>query len=143
MKHRFIVPGPPVGYKTTTVRGKWSADFQKYASYAKFVRMCARRAGIKLPLFANEESPLFIKTIAYFKNRVHCDPGNVQKGICDALFYDEFGANNVLGKKRRSRKGDDKFTGGSFPPPRYDKKNPRVVVVIKNYKAKEKKDVTR
>jgi len=142
MKCKFVVSGPPVGYTATTTRGKWNADFQKYANYAKFVRACALRAGIKLPLFASEKKPLIIKTIAYFPNRRHCDPGNVQKGICDALFYDEFGINDVPAKKRRSRKGNDKFTGGSFPPPRYDKKNPRVIVIIKSYKMKEEKNAS-
>lgn len=142
MKHRFIVPGRPVGYTATTHYGKWNQSFRKYAAYAKLVRECAREAGIKLPLGATEKHPLIVKTIAYFPNRVHCDPGNVQKGVCDALFYDEAGVmTRKKGKKkakRRTKKGDDKFTGGAFPPPRYDKDNPRVIVIIKDYIPKHK-----
>lgn len=82
-----------------------------------------------------------IRTISYFKNGVHADPGNVQKGVCDALFYDqEKAAMAKLKGKRGTAKGDDKYTGGSFPPPRYDKDNPRVIVIIEDYVSKEKKD---
>lgn len=103
----------------------------------------AKKSGIKLPLKATKDRPLMIRTISYFKNGVHPDPGNVQKGVCDALFYDaEKAARAKLkGKKGRSTgKGDDKYTGGSFPPPRYDKDNPRVIVIIEDYVPKEKKD---
>jgi len=96
--------------------------------------MYARIAGIKLPLRSTKDRPLMIRTIAYFKDGIHPDPGNVQKGVCDALFYDD---QKVLGKK--TRKGDDKYTGGSFPPPRYDKENPRVVVIIEDYVPKRRK----
>lgn len=105
------------------------------------VQRDARASGIKLPLIATKERPLMIRTISYFKNGVHPDPGNVQKGICDALFYDEEKAAvaKVRGKKSTG-KGDDKYTGGSFPPPRYDKSNPRVIVIIEDYVPKDKKD---
>jgi len=144
---RFVVPGKPVGYIATTSRGKWTKEYQKFAEYAGIVRQYARAAGIQIPLRATKERPLIIKTIAYFENGVHCDPGNVQKGIVDALFYDEEKAAlakmaRKAGKKTRkgrgTGKGDDKHTGGAFPPPRYDKKNPRVVIIIKPYKRKKK-----
>lgn len=146
-KFRFVVPGPPVGYIATTKRGKWTKEYLKYAQYAKTVRMLAKASGLPIPLVATKERPLIIKTIAYFKNGVHCDPGNVQKGIVDALFYDEEKAalakmaRKAGRKPRKGRgtgKGDDKHTGGAFPPPRYDKENPRVVVIIKTYKPKSK-----
>lgn len=127
---RFVIPGKPVGYVATTRRGKWKPEYQRFAEYAKHVRMCARAAGIHIPVVSTKRMPLTIRTIAYFPNGVHCDPGNVQKGVVDALFYDE-------GKTRGRRKGDDKYTGGSFPPPLYDKENPRVVVIIKDYERKE------
>ena len=135
---RFIIPGKPVGYTATTRNGKWCAGYRKFAEYAKFVRERARRAGIKLPLECSEENPLMINIIAYFPNRRHCDTGNVQKGICDALFYDEVGAmTNKNKKRRRTKKGDDKYTGGLFLPPRYSK-TPRAVVIIREYKRKGK-----
>lgn len=132
-KVRFVVPGKPVGFKTTTTGGKWNRDYGKYVDYKRVVERCAIRAGISLPLVATKDRPLTIRTISYFKDGRHPDPGNVQKGICDALFYNK----NKKGK-RRTGKGDDKYTGGSFPPPRYDKENPRVVVIIKDYVRKKK-----
>lgn len=117
---RFVVPGDPVGFKTTTKRAKWSKTYKKYVTYKKDVQTCALAAGIRLPLRADKKNPLMINTIAYFKDGKHPDPGNVQKGVCDALFYN-------------AGKGDDKYTGGTFVPPRYDKENPRVVVIIKDY----------
>jgi len=134
-KYRFVVPGKAVGYVATTRKSKFTKEYRRYAEYAAEVRRYASAAGVPVPLFADEENQLIVKTIAYFPNRVHCDPGNVQKGICDALFYDEAAKEvaKALGK-RGTGKGDDKHTGGAFPPPRYDKKNPRVVVIIKPYR---------
>lgn len=144
-KARFTVPGNPVGYVATTSRGKWTAEYQKFAEYAKLVRLHARAAGIQIPLLATKNRPLVIRTIAHFANGRHPDPGNVQKGVVDALFYDEEKAAlaklyRKMGKKKRTTgKGDDKQTGGSFPPPLYDKENPRVVVIIKDYQPKKRK----
>lgn len=136
---RFIVPGSPIGFKTTTKRGKWTPAYQRYVVYKELVQREAGAAGIKLPLSATKERPLMIRTISYFKNGVHPDPGNVQKGVCDALFYDaeKIARSKLMGKKGKiTGKGDDKYTGGSFPPPRYDKLNPRVVVIIEDYETK-------
>lgn len=118
-----------------TSRGKWTKQYQKFATFAKTCRLFAKLAGIETPLRATKERPLLIRTIAYFKDGRHCDPGNVQKGVVDALFYDE---HRVRGKK--TGKGDDKWTGGSFPPPRIDKENPRVVVIIQEYEEKKKEE---
>lgn len=134
-----MVPGIPIGFKTTTKRGKFSKSYKKYVAYQKLVQMQARMAGIKLPLKATKGRPLMIRTVAYFKNGTHPDPGNVQKGVCDALFYDTERAAiaKMMGKKAKvTGKGDDKYTGGSFPPPLYDPKNPRVIVIIKDYEPK-------
>lgn len=144
---KFVVPGKPIGYIATTHRGKWTSEYQKFANYAKEVRAQARAAGISIPLVATKEQPLIIRTIAYFANGNHCDPGNVQKGVVDALFYDEERAaiaklNRKLGRKKKGKgtgKGDDKHTGGSFAPPLYDKLNPRVVVIIKRYEPEQRK----
>lgn len=135
--YRFVIPGKAVGYVATTKKSKFSKEYRRYADYAAEVRRYASAAGVPVPLFADEENQLIVKTIAYFPNRVHCDPGNVQKGVCDALFYDEAAKEiaKALGT-RGTGKGDDKQTGGSFPPPRYDKANPRVVVIIKPYRKK-------
>lgn len=131
---RFVVPGKPRGYVATTYKSKFKRGFDaaayksylRYAAYCKHVRRCARAAGVELPIVSGPQNPLLIKTIAYFKNGVHADPENIRKGIADALCYNEKGAKN-------SRKGKDKWIGGSFPPPRYDPDNPRVIVIIKSY----------
>lgn len=145
---RFVVPGKPQGYVATTKRGKWTKEYQRFADYAKEVRFHAKAAGIKIPLVATKDRQITIRTIAYFPNGTHYDPGNVQKGVVDALFYDEEKAAlakmaRAAGKRPRkgrgTGKGDDKHTGGSFPPPRYDKENPRVVVIIKDYVPKKGK----
>lgn len=125
--YKFEVPGDPRGYTTTTYRDKGrSSRYQKYKEYCQRVREYASMAGVPIPLTANKDTQLMIKTFAYFRGGVHCDPENVRKGVCDALFYDP------LNKK----KGDDKWTAGFFPPPRYDEEEPRVVVVIKEYEPK-------
>lgn len=142
--YRFEIPGDPVGYTTTTFKSKHADKrFQKYGNYCKEARRIARHHGLEIPLVATKDKPLLIKTIAYFRNGVHCDPGNVQKGITDALFYDENKIRMVKTKRgpkmKTGGKGDDKYTGGAFPPPRYDKKNPRVIVIIKPYNQEKSK----
>lgn len=125
--YRFVVPGDPRGYTTTTYRDKGRSNrYQKYKEYCRRVREFAAMAGVPIPLTADEDSPILIKTFAYFRNGNHCDPENVRKGVCDALFYDP------ISKK----KGNDKWTAGYFPPPRYDEEDPRVVVIIKEYESK-------
>ncbi len=134
-KYRFIVPGKPVGYLAITGKQKWTKEYQRFANYAKKVRMYAERAGVPIPLYADEENQIIVKTIAYYPNRVHCDAPNTNKGVCDALFYDEEAAAlaKLMGKKKATGKGDDKYAGAIAPPPRYDKENPRCVVIIKPY----------
>jgi len=131
---KFIVPGRPRGYVTTTYKSKFKRGFDKaaytsylkYSAYCKHVRRCARAAGVQLPIVADAENPIVIKTTAYFKDGVHADPENIRKGVADALCYNE-------GAGKDKRKGKDKWAGGSFPPPRYDPENPRVIVIIKSY----------
>ena len=131
---RFIVYGDPVGYKTTTKRSKWSDRYKEYVNYKAKVQECARNAGMKLPLVATKDRQLMINTIAYFRDGRHPDPENINKGVRDALFYKEKSYFN------KSRKGDDKHTGGHFVPPRYDKENPRVLVTVKDYVRKKNND---
>lgn len=124
--YKFEVPGDPRGYTTTTSRDKgMSKRYKKYKDYCRKVREYAAASGVPIPLDADKDSPLLIKTFAYFRNGVHCDPENVRKGVVDAMFYDPL-------EKRKSN--GDKWTAGYFPPPRYDPENPRVIVVIKEYK---------
>ena len=138
-KYRFIVPGKPFGYLAITGKQKWTKEYQRFADYAKKVRMYAERAGVPIPLYADEENQIIVKTIAYYPNRVHCDAPNTNKGVCDALFYDEeaVALAKLMGKKKATGKGDDKYAGCIAPPPRYNKDNPRCVVIIKPYVNKD------
>ena len=118
--HTFTVDGKPVGYYAI---GKHpNRDQMKaYHAYNKMVCVYARAAGITLPLIATKDAPLHIATEAWFYNGVHPDPENMHKGIKDALFW---------APKGTPRNGGDKYTGGAYLPPRYDKDNPRVKVWI-------------
>lgn len=113
----FTVPGKPMGYYAVGRSPNWKR-MRAYHDYCERVRWAATSLGVKLPLHSTNDRPLLIRVMPYFATGIHCDPGNVQKGICDALFYS------------RTVKASDKYTGGSFPPPLYDKKNPRVEVMI-------------
>jgi hypothetical protein len=95
---------------------------KKYEDYKKHVQQCAMAAGVKLPLVATRDHPLLVDTVAYFETGVHPDPENIRKGIADALFY--------VPKGMGGKGSADKHTGGSFPPPKYDRLNPRVKVTI-------------
>lgn len=114
---KFVVPGKPVGYTTTNRGGGKSKSILMFWEYCKYVRMYANRAGIKTPLESSYEDPISIRVVSYFSNKVHADTGNIEKGIKDALFYG-------------AKKPGDKYTGGSYSPPKYDKENPRAVVYI-------------
>jgi hypothetical protein len=120
----FVVPGVPVGY-TTHNRKKGggahrvSRAILKYWNYLSHVREQAELAGLLCPIESDPEDPIDVHVYPFFKNRVHPDPGNVEKGIKDALFY--------------KAKSADKYTGGSYAPPMYDKDNPRVVVVVRRH----------
>jgi hypothetical protein len=113
---RFTIEGKPRGYTTYNRGSKPSKEVREFWDYCKYTRACADIADIELPLEASKESPLMIRTYAFFPNGVHADPENIHKGIKDALFH--------------SSKLGDKYTGGWYAPPMYDKENPRVVVII-------------
>jgi len=126
--YKFEVPGEPRGYTSTTSRDKGvSARYRKYADYCKRVREFASGAGVPIPLTASEDIPLYIRVVAYYRNGVHCDVENSRKGAIDALFYDPLSR----------RKGQDKWVAGSFPLPKYDPEDPRLVIIIKEYEPNE------
>ncbi len=132
-KTKFEIPGHPVGYKTTTRASKYNKAYQGYVEYKKVVQLYAKAAGLRLPLKATKDNQVMIRTVSYFKTGRHPDPENVNKGVRDALFYNE-----VKLSSRSTGKGDDKHTGGSFDPPKYSDK-PRVVVIVNDYtQTKEK-----
>lgn len=115
----FTVPGHPVPF-LVGVRHQSKKRRQVYESYRDVVRMFAWLAGVR-NIKITAKAPLHFHTRAFFENRKHGDPENIHKAIVDAICYTESG-----GKQSKR----DKYTGGAFTPPRYDKKNPRVEVVI-------------
>ncbi len=115
----LVIYGDPVGYCTTTFRGKWvSGRYKKYLRWKETVQGLAVARGLILPLRADEGSELEIETRAFFRNRTHSDPESVHRGVKDALFYGAKG------------KGD-KYTGGTYAYPLYDATTPRVVVTLR------------
>ncbi len=121
----FTVPHDPVGYYAVGKCPNWKR-MKAYHSYLAIVRNYAAAAGLRLPLIATKDRPLLISVVCHFRTGVHCDPGNVQKGICDALFYRPKG----LPKQADVPVNGDKYSGGLFLPPLYDKTKPRVEVWI-------------
>jgi Holliday junction resolvase RusA-like endonuclease len=88
---------------------------QAYRQYKQRVQLAAKAAGLQLPMRATRGDPVDVSVRAFFADGRHCDCGNVQKGVCDALFYGGSG---------------DKHTSGSFSAPQYDAANPRVEVTV-------------
>ena len=101
----FRVIGDPVGAVRMTQRGRFNDAAKRYHQFKEHVQWAAIQAGLKLPLYASEFAPVLISSRCVFDKRVHPDPENVQKAICDALFY-------------RAR-GGDKHVGGRYEPPAY------------------------
>ena len=116
---KIVIVGDPVGYYAQGKSPNWTR-LNAYICWKAMVQKAAMMQGVKLPLAASREWPLWIHTSAWFRTSVHADPENIRKGISDALFY--------AGKGERG--SADKYTGGSFEAPLYDPDNPRVEVTI-------------
>lgn len=128
---RFTVEGPPVGFVSSGSRN-WTGRQTKAWEYARSVRAALLQflmttedsvSGVeiesseeKATLRADKLHPLFIGTVAYFRNGVHPDPENTHKLVKDALFH--------------KVPGGDKWTGGVYEKPHYDKLHPRVEVCV-------------
>ena len=119
-KQRFIIDGFYVQGK----RPNWTR-LARYRQWQGHIQECAVIAGISLPLRPTKEEPLYVVTITHFASGTHCDPGNTFKSVVDALCYVS-PEEQDLGIKR----GSDKYMGGIFFAPQYDKQNPRVEVKI-------------
>lgn len=125
MEVRFTIPGPPVGYVTNNGRNYFNSKRKRaYLEYKKLVQQYAPEG--TLPMVATKEKPLHIETRAFFFNGVHPDPENVHKGVKDALFWKP----KAKGSKGGSTGLADKYTGGNYFPPLYDKNAPRVEVFV-------------
>ena len=117
----FVVEGPPVGF-IAAGSNKWSKRTSKVWLYADKVR----KAYTGEPLLATKEQPFFFFTRCFFRNGTHPDPENVHKLVKDALFH-------------KVRLGD-KYTGGAYLPPLYDKENPRVEIFVFAVNEKEENE---
>lgn len=137
----FVVPGKCRGYTTTNAKSeKKSKAILAYWKYCKFVRLCASAAGVRpVPLVSTRERPIMLFTRAFFENGVHADPENVHKGIKDALFYCKKIKlpKGVKWVGERPNGTADKYTGGHYLPPMYDKRNPRVDVIVRLFQPED------
>lgn len=123
--YSFTVFGPPVGYTIQLGRFRFNKRKVKYIEYKKLIQ---EKCPFALPLVATKERPVHIETNSFFVNGIHPDPENVHKGVKDALFYVAKGKSSKDGKKVKG--SGDKYTGGMYHPPAYDKENPRVEIFI-------------
>jgi len=88
----FFIPGNhedprgnPVGYTRMTQRGKWVKPAAKrYEAWKDYVWMCLLKREPNLPRYENGQKVVVSCYIEY-KNKRRPDPGNVVKGIADAL----------------------------------------------------------
>ncbi len=116
---RIVVPGEPKGYRVARNRG-WSKEQRVYRIWRDSVCEAFKKAGVSCPTFADYAYPLFVHTRAFYSSRCHCDPGNTNKGLIDAIFYGSKGTN-------------DKYVGGCYDAPLYDKENPRTEVELRGW----------
>ena len=119
--YKFVVSGIPRGFVAVNWKGFVPDSVKKrvadYKDFRDRVVVAARQARLCTPVEADSQYIVHVETTAYFKNGVHSDPENVHKGLVDSLFY----GTNGLG---------DKWTGGWFAAPLYDREKPRVEVTI-------------
>lgn len=97
----------------------------RYQAWKERVQDYAAMVGLELPLRPTKENPVYVVTVSYFRSGVHPDPSNVHKGIVDALCYVS-AEERALGEKR----GSDKWVGGGFESPRFDKISPRAEICV-------------
>lgn len=97
--------GNPIPYTRTTQGQKWSPRYQRYTAWKTYVvaaYLDAAFPNTRIPRDAFgdahdllEKKPIKSKVRArinaniHFGKENHCDPDNVVKGLCDALFIDD------------------------------------------------------
>ena len=125
----FVVLGVPRGFLARTWgRRKPKKDSEKkrvarYLTFRDNVVIASRQARCMTPLKASKDLICIVETKAFFNTGNFPDPENVHKGLVDALFYGTEGAG-------------DRWCGGWFAPPLFDKKNPRVEVLVEWFSMK-------
>lgn len=77
--------GNPIGYTRMTQRGKWVKPAAKrYEAWKDYVWACLLKAEPKPPRYENGQK-IVVSCYIEYKDRRRPDPGNVVKGIADAL----------------------------------------------------------
>jgi len=77
--------GNPIGYTRTTQRQKFKdPKAKRYEAWKDYVWNCLIKAELNLPRYENGQKVVVSCYIEY-KNKRRPDPGNVVKGIVDAL----------------------------------------------------------
>ena len=125
-------PSPKTGQQRQIIDGfyvqgkqpNWTR-LKRYRQWQAHIQECAVLAGMPLPLRPTKKEPIYVVVVAYFASGTHCDVGNTFKSVVDALCY-------VSPKEQRlgAKRGSDKYVGGMFMAPRYDKELPRVEVYV-------------
>lgn len=110
---KFSIFGDPVGFVITN--GKFSKKSRRVWDYMQGIQDEMKDLGIFDECVCSRDTHVFVITESYFRNGTHPDPENVHKLVKDAMFYKK-----PLG---------DKYTGGFYLSPVYDKENPRVEVM--------------
>jgi len=76
--------GNPIGYTRMTQRGKWvKPEAKRYEAWKDYVWTCLLKAELRPPRFEGQR--IYLDCYIEYKNRRRPDPGNVVKGIADAL----------------------------------------------------------
>ncbi len=77
--------GNPLGYTSRTYKGKWNEKSRHYEAWKDYIWASFLKAEPKPPRFAGIK--VSINCYIFFSNKDHRrpDPGNVVKGIADAL----------------------------------------------------------
>tara|TARA_Y100000310_G_C20488908_1_gene718178 strand:+ start:361 stop:795 length:435 start_codon:yes stop_codon:yes gene_type:complete len=88
---RFIIPGNqedvlgnPIGYTRTTQRSKWTEKSRRYEAWKEYVWKCVKTVVNTIPRYEEDEK-IALECRIWYKNKRRPDPGNVVKGIADAL----------------------------------------------------------
>ena len=77
--------GNPIGYTRTTQRQKFvDRKAKRYEAWKDYVWVCLLKAEPKPPRYENGQK-IVVKCNIEYKSRRRPDPGNVVKGIADAL----------------------------------------------------------
>lgn len=117
MSRFYVIPGKPVGYVRTTRTSKFhDPRYKKYAAYKGKIQLLL---GVDIDFWkahAADKKKIRVTTFSYFEHDgSRPDAENVQKGVCDAIFY-------------KCKRGDRNVCGAyDFG---FDKWNPRVEIRV-------------